>query len=46
MHESTNHNDTIAAMLKSAQADQDKIAEQARTITRLERELELARSVR
>ena len=44
MTEATNHNATIAAMLKSAQADQEKIAHQARTIERLEREIELARA--
>lgn len=42
MTEATNHNATIAAMLKSAQADQEKIAEQAREIERLKRKLELA----
>ena len=41
MRVATNHN---ATMLKSAQADQETIAEQARIITRLERELELARA--
>ena len=41
MTEATNHN---ATMLKSAQADQEKIAEQARIITRLESELKLARA--
>ena len=41
MTEATNQNDTIAAMLKNAQADQEKIAEQARIITRLESELVL-----
>lgn len=46
MTEATNHNATIAHMLKSAQADQEKIAEQARIITRLARELELARKTR
>lgn len=40
MTEATNDNATISSMLKASQADQETIAEQARRVSRLERENE------